>query len=152
MAQAYFNARIGKCQNPCSSDSAGIAAFTGQLASNEAIEAMRELYGIDLSEHRSKRVTDALIAQSDLVLAMTGIHGRILREAYPDDADKIFTLGEYAGLILKEQGQDTPQKEQSASTPEIQDPYGRGMSVYMEAVKHITSLVDVVIEHFRTAC
>ncbi len=140
MAQAYFNFRIEKCSNPSCSDSAGIAAFTGQPVSIEALETMKELYGIDLSEHRSKPVTAALMEQADLVLAMTKVHERILLEAFPACSDKIFTLPEYAGGLLTEKTQDV-------SHPEIQDPYGRGMSAYKAAVKNITDLVDKVIEH-----
>ena len=138
MAQAYFNSRAGQCKKACSADSAGIAAFAGQPASVDALEIMKELYGIDMSDHSSKQVNEELIAKADLVLAMTETHKTVLRRAYPNAVDKIFTLAEYAGPA-------------SISTHEVRDPYGMGMSAYKEAVKQITAMIDIIIERICTA-
>lgn len=130
MAQAYFNAKAETCRIACHSDSAGIAAYTGQPATDEAVRAMRGLFRIDMSEHRSKPVSPELIGQSDLVLAMTALHKRVLLEAFPEQTAKIFTLDEYA---------------QQVSSNGVADPYGLGLSAYHETAKNIASMIDRII-------
>ncbi len=155
MAQAYFDYRIRASRNPVpsdmgldmdhdmnhdleDSDSAGIAAFDGLGATRDAMETMEALYHIDLSEHRSKPVTPGLIGQADLVLAMTGLHKKILQEAYPDISGKIFTLMEYGNRLEPDQPPQDPL--------DIPDPYGRGEAVYQETARRIAAQIDRIID------
>lgn len=137
MAQAYFNSRTRGCQSPPHADSAGIAAFDGQGATIDAMAAMETLYHIDLSEHQSKPVTPARVEQADLVLAMTGMHKRILQEIYPDFSEKIYTLMEYAHRLEPEQPQ---------GPMDIPDPCGSGETVYQETARCIAAQIDRIIE------
>ena len=146
MAQAYFNSRaqffqsqVDRCQerqNEMYADSAGIAAFEGQAATKDAIDAMETLYHIDLSGHQSKQVTSALIEKADLVLAMTGMHKKILQENYPDSSGKIYTLGEYSH-------RDAP--EQPYPSLDIPDPYGWGEAEYQKTAQRIARQIDRII-------
>ena len=105
-------------------ESAGVFAEIGQSASEEAIQALKEM-DIDLTFHRSKPVTEDLIEKSDLILTMTGAHAMILSAMAQD---KVFSLMEYVG----EQG-------------DISDPYGGDVEDYRETAKEIyDALVDVV--------
>ena len=72
--------------------SAGIAAEENEPASREAVQIMHEC-GLDLSQHLSQRVTDHMLVNSTLVLALTERHRRALCEARPDLADRIRLLG-----------------------------------------------------------
>jgi len=104
-------------------ESAGIFATEGEMASDEAIKAVAK-HGIDLTGHRTQPVTEDLIKQCDLILAMTEAHKQILM---PMAQDKVFTLLEYAG-----------------SEGDIQDPYGGDDEEYEEAMQEIyDALVDV---------
>ncbi len=102
MAQAYFNYKVKDCNQHIAADSAGTSAFYGDFATVESIDAMKTIYDIDLSEHRSKKVTLDLINQADLTLTMTNSQKVILNNAFPQAKDKIFTLTEYAKKILDE--------------------------------------------------
>jgi protein-tyrosine-phosphatase len=53
--------------------SAGVSAYDGEPASQNAVAAMAEL-GIDISAHRSRRLTPELIDDADLVLTMEQRH------------------------------------------------------------------------------
>ena len=102
-------------------ESAGVAAFDGESASTNAIEAL-EKYDIDLSYHRSKQVTEELIKQSDLILAMTASHKQVLE---PVAGDKTFTLTEYVGAV-----------------GDISDPYGGDLETYENTAEELYSLLN----------
>ena len=71
--------------------SAGIAAGENEPASRESVQIMQE-FGLDLSQHLSQRVTDHMLENSTLVLALTDRHRLALCEVRPDLADRIQLL------------------------------------------------------------
>ena len=76
--------------------SAGTMRWHGP-ATPEAVEAMRER-GLDVSTHRSRELTPALIYGSDLVLGMTRAHVDFVALHCPDAADRTFMVRELARL------------------------------------------------------
>ena len=93
--------------------SAGIAAFSGEKASPQAVRVMGEL-GIDLSGHRARRLDTGMLKEADQILAMTGGNKIAVQSWEPSVWEKLHTLKEYAGM----DGGD------------IQDPYGRSEDIY----------------------
>ncbi len=125
MAEYYFNDIAAKTDlRGFKASSAGIAAINGCKASQGAIDAMKELYDIDMSSHRSSRVDKTMIEDSVMVIAMTHEHEKLLRQAYPEDSDKIITLYRYA----------------AGTTADVADPYGNDDQVYKAAAKEIADL------------
>lgn len=74
--------------------SAGLSAFTGDKASPNAIQVMKEM-GLDLSNHRARSLEPSLINEADLILTMTQGHKLQLIDLYPQAADKTYVLKEY---------------------------------------------------------
>lgn len=74
--------------------SAGLSAFDGSPASEEAVRAMRER-GIDISSHRARNVTRDIVNSADLILVMTLAHKRMTLDRFPEARGKVFTLKEY---------------------------------------------------------
>ena len=74
--------------------SAGLFAGEGMPASEGTSEVLKQ-EGIS-SDHKSQPVTEDLIKWADLVLTMTQNHRDMLKQSYPADTEKIFTLKEYA--------------------------------------------------------
>lgn len=107
--------------------SAGLFAYDGLPASQEAIEVMTG-EGIDLSGHESAQLTGKIIADADLILAMTEGHCQILMDSFPQKKDCIFTISEYAGMG----GQD------------ISDPYGSGRQAYINTLQQLKEALDKV--------
>ena len=66
----------------------------GSHAAQVAIDAMKG-FGIDLSEHRSRRLSPYLIAESDLILTMTREHLREIVVEDPSALGRTFTLKEF---------------------------------------------------------
>jgi len=114
--------------------SAGVGAVEGINASREALEILRD-EGMDLSHHRSSKVTAELIEKAHYIFTMTRIHKEILLNLYPEAREKIWLFPEFAGMNGRE----------------ISDPYGLGMEKYRlvageikEALKEIIARLNVV--------
>lgn len=74
--------------------SAGTYTADGESASLLAKEVASK-HGVDLEHFASRQVTPALLAEADLVLAMTTSHKKLLNTLAPQAMDKIFLLKEY---------------------------------------------------------
>jgi len=108
--------------------SAGIAAEGHNPASREAVLVMQE-QGLDLSQHLSQQVTDHMLENSTLILALTDRHRRILLDARPDLKDRIY--------LLRMDGED------------INDPIGGPIEDYRNCAEqirnHLNAWVDELI-------
>jgi protein-tyrosine phosphatase len=96
--------------------SAGLAAGQGMPASAEAIDTM-ERWGLDLSHHQSRPVSDAMIRNADLILTMTRSHREGLINRWPNAAARTH--------VLRLDGGD------------ISDPIGCPASIYQACAEQI---------------
>ena len=76
--------------------SRGIYASTGSPATYEAVSVMADLYGIDLSEHRSTKLSYYDLATSDFIYTMTQNHREMNEMTLEDDviSAKIVTFAD----------------------------------------------------------
>jgi protein-tyrosine-phosphatase len=89
MATGWLNRKLaGK---GWSAESAGVAAWGGYPASPEAIEAMQEI-GIDISTHRSRKLSPEIVAEAAMVLAMTEGHRHEIAQRFPAAQKKTFLV------------------------------------------------------------
>lgn len=97
MAGALLGRRLASPRTPVMVRSAGILPGDllpeGQRPPPEVILALGA-YGLDLSGHRSRRVTLGDLAQADLVLGMSREHVRHAVVVAPDTWPRVFTLRE----------------------------------------------------------
>jgi protein-tyrosine-phosphatase len=108
--------------------SAGIGTVAGMPASPHAVAAMKER-GLDIGHHRSQPVTRELVAESDLVLTMTGYHREAIRHQWPEYAGKVFTLAEYVGRA-----------------DEVPDPFGGSLAEYRCTAESLAELLAAVVQ------
>jgi protein-tyrosine-phosphatase len=102
--------RVGSC---------GTWTSDGYPATTEGVRALAAR-GIDISRHRSRQVTEALLAQADLVLCMTRAHVEALRAEFPVHAPRVRLLSSVTGAnydIPDPIGK--PQAEYEATAAEI---------------------------------
>lgn len=124
-------------------NSAGLQAYVGDLASEQTVAVLAEL-GIDASKHRSRQVSSYLLAEYDLVLAMTSWHQQALEQLSPELTQKFYLLKEFVQtkLATKEDLEDLIEKDY-----EISDPFGQSLVVYRqsreEIKQEILALVDL---------
>ena len=112
--------------------SAGISVYVSTSASEEAICAMEEM-DIDISDHMSSQVTEEDVENADLVLVMTTGHKNILIDLFPDSADKIFTLLEYA----------------YRNEEDIADPFGMDQDAYRQCAIEIKGAIEKVYDRIK---
>jgi protein-tyrosine phosphatase len=75
--------------------SAGTGAVSGQTASSLAIKVMDQ-EGIDLTQHRAKKLSAELVREADLILTMTLDQKRAVQALSSAVKGRVFTLREFA--------------------------------------------------------
>jgi protein-tyrosine-phosphatase len=160
MAAALFAERIERLPDPLEVSSAGIMA-TGELAGRavprEVLEVMTP-YGIDLSAHRSRALTEPMLEDADLIIGMSRRH---IQEAIlmdPPSWPKSFMLkelvrrGEGLGPRRADQGfrswidlvhgDRTRQSLANRSrSDDVEDPYGRPLAEYRTTSAELAGLI-----------
>ena len=129
MAQGILRSMVEKKGFDINVSSAGIAAFDGSPAANNAIIAMEKI-GIDIKNHKSTILHRELIMNSDLILTMSRNHKDIILSNFPKSKDKVFTLTEYA---TEEDG-------------DILDPFGGSLEIYEKTRDEIYKLIEQIIK------
>ncbi|MBE7053900.1 MAG: low molecular weight protein arginine phosphatase [Ruminococcaceae bacterium] len=109
--------------------SAGLGAIKGDAASENAVLALSDL-GIDISNHKSKPLTNGDVFDADLVLCMTKMHSNIIKQSCQSEKDKVFTLYEYA----------------TGTNKDVKDPYGTNLESYKQCAKDLKELLKSVYE------
>jgi len=111
-------------------DSAGVAAFEGSPASKEATEVMRQME-VDISGHRSKRLTDYMVENADLILVMENAHKQHIVRRFPRHKDRVFLLKEFIG-------------EKSGDWT-IHDPIGMSIDFYERVGQDLKNLLERLV-------
>jgi L-threonylcarbamoyladenylate synthase len=108
--------------------SAGLSAFSGGPAAEEAVEVARA-YGADLTSHCSQPLTPDLVARADYLVAMTSGHLQALAERYGGIAAR--------PRLLSPNGDD------------LADPVGCHREVYEKCAGQIWHFLDPLIDELR---
>jgi protein-tyrosine-phosphatase len=118
--------------------SAGTDALHGNQATALAIQAMRH-YGIDISDHRARRLNRSMVAEADLILGMEQYHLKIIRRMQLFGVGKTHLLSRF---------------DDFRKPYDIQDPLGGSLDLYTESAKLIHNCLDGIYlyieEHIDT--
>jgi protein-tyrosine phosphatase len=121
MAEALLRARFGG-RSGARVESAGVAALVGRPADETARELL-SARGIDLSTHRARQLTPALISGFDLVLVMEEGHKREVEAIAPGARGRVQRLGRFGGF-------------------DVPDPYRQGRPAFERALALIERGLD----------
>ncbi|MFM2721059.1 arsenate reductase/protein-tyrosine-phosphatase family protein [Microbacterium mcarthurae (nom. nud.)] len=145
--------------------SAGTHALVGSSVPETTLLMSRE-YGLDASQHRARQLTDELIRDADLIIAMAREHRRAVVEAVPAAVRRTFTLRELARIAAAAKDHPmeelTPQGGDLASTDalavavthaaalrgrvgpvfdqrelDVEDPFGRSEETYRRSFEEL---------------
>ena len=109
--------------------SAGLQVFRAEGISENAAKALANR-GLLSADHLSASwMKTSLTRDLVLVLTMTAAQRDMLREYFPEEAEKVFSLKEFAG----EEG-------------DVLDPYGGPPAVYERTAQELEGLVRAVLE------
>jgi glycine hydroxymethyltransferase len=97
--------------------SAGVSTYPGQPPSAHAVEALAEL-GVDISQHRSRPISEKVVEEADWIIAMTRSHLDSIIYLFPRAAEKVYLLREF---------------EPGATSLDVADPIGMGLEAYRAA-------------------
>ncbi|MDP3386095.1 MAG: low molecular weight protein arginine phosphatase [Eubacteriales bacterium] len=110
--------------------SAGLMTVDGLEASEFAVEALNEK-GIDIRDHRSKRLTTDMIEEADLILTMTYSHKTAVIQKSANASEKTYTLKEYAN--------------HGDSNMDIADPFGMDIDAYQQCAEEISTTLESIV-------
>jgi protein-tyrosine-phosphatase len=114
--------------------SAGTGAFEGARASSGSAVVAKQM-GLSLAGFRSKPLTRLRVRRADLILAMTASQKREVRQRWPEDADKVFTLSEYSG----------------SGEGDVRDPVGGPLSTYQRCGDRLKADIKRIVPRIRKA-
>lgn len=130
MAEAILSDLLKSRAGAFEISSAGLFAPEGGEANDRAVEVMRE-EGLDLSEHRTRRLTRDLVERADLILVMERSQRAWIKARHPGAAEKTFTIAEYAWP-----GEDE----------DIGDPIGGDLDEYRKTAAKLRRALEQVAE------
>lgn len=129
MAEYLLRHHLG-ASTPWQVCSTGIAAVDGLAASPSAIEVLAEK-GVDLTPHRSRRLTKELIDAATFIVVMTSSHALELKQRFPEAQDRIYLLKSFDPAF---KGGDIP------------DPLGGELNTYRKIRDEINeALLDFIL-------
>lgn len=130
MAQALFNKIMLDMglDNEYQAASAGTWTVDGIPAPPDGQLVMRER-GLDTSMHRSRRITNRIVENADLILTMEAGHKEALQIEFPEKRNKTFMISEMIG-----------------SQYDIRDPYKRGLDEFELTAQELTRILDQGID------
>jgi protein-tyrosine phosphatase len=76
--------------------SAGLVARDGDLAASNSIEVAHE-NGIDISNHKARKLSDSICSENDLILVMEPQHVKDVAAKFPQASGKTMLLGKWIG-------------------------------------------------------
>jgi len=105
--------------------SRGIAAVEGVPVSANSLVAASDM-GIDISDHKARSLTLQDVEMADYIFTMTSSQARILKDALPHFAEKIYSLAEFSGCN------------------DITDPYGCNIDIYRKCAFELSEAIKVI--------
>ncbi len=122
MAQAIAEKILSEKGFSVEADSAGIYAVPGQSISEYSKIALENLFGIHPFHHSAQPLTNKLLQEADLVIAMTENHKALITQAFSDSGNVI------------------------AMPLEVGDPFGGTLALYEACAKHIAEGIETLWE------
>ncbi len=137
MAEALFNDFIKNepSLSGFEATSAGTFALDGGSATKESVVAMKDIFDIDISGHKSHNLTRSDVNDAFLVLTMERRHKDYIMSKLPHSYKKVFTLKEYAFG--------------SPANDDIADPYAFPLETYKDCAFEIAEAVEALIKKLK---
>lgn len=114
--------------------SAGVSAIDGQPPSANSVEAMRKV-GLNLSDHRSRHLTQAMINEALVVFCMTESHRDIIRLQYKTQPAHLHLMREFMG---------------DSRESEIPDPFGGNLRIYESCRDSMVEAIPSLVHYVRS--
>jgi protein-tyrosine-phosphatase len=146
MAEAYLKKILAKQdRSDVEVASAGMLALEGMGASEETRLVLAR-QGMDVSQHRTQKVTKDLVDESDIILVMEKIHEERIMQLAPEVRNRLFLLKEFVNPVRNSNMISIEKKSNgvkiSDSNLNISDPMGGSFEFYEEILSTIKDAVE----------
>jgi len=133
MAEGLMKSKISvRFKSAVQVQSAGTLGINGNPATDFAIITASKL-GANIPQHRSQGVTDKLVKEPDLIVAMASEHKDFLHKHYPEIRENVFLLRSFARDPEEKVNQD------------IADPIGGPLDQYRQCGELINSELQRIL-------
>lgn len=136
MAEGLFTKAVADMESVECIGSAGVAAFAGDRISQDT-KNLLEKKEAGIEGFRSRSASEYLLAEATHVFAMTGSHLEMLKNGFPDHAEKCSLLCDFVALNGKV-GMDVP------------DPIGMGPQAYQAVGEVIELAIPGILNHINS--
>ncbi len=113
--------------------SAGVSAFGGEPASNNSVKALKPV-GLDLSQHRSRPLSQSLIDRAVAVFCMTQTHRALVEMQFNLTTPHLYLMRD----LMPE-----------CDNREIPDPYGQDIRAYEACRDSMVEAIPSIVEFLR---
>ena len=134
MAEGLFRRAVTGREKEFVIGSAGVAAVDGYPSTLETIRAMSEA-GIDISGHKSRRLTRELAESADKIYVMEKLHREMIVNFWPHLRERVHLLTEFL-----------PEAEQKNLTVDIPDPIHLSDDFYRRVLKMVDDCIKKIAE------
>ena len=117
MAEGFFAHQLTENHSPINVRSAGLTAVINYPAESNALAVMKS-HGIDISRHRARQLTEALVRQANFIFVMTKSQKINLERKFLIAKGKTFLLGHWQAF-------------------EIPDPVNQSIEIFESVYKQI---------------
>jgi tRNA threonylcarbamoyl adenosine modification protein (Sua5/YciO/YrdC/YwlC family) len=111
--------------------SAGLMMVVGEMGASEYTQEVLKGEGIDVSSHRSQRVTKDMVDASDLILVMEKLQEEKILQLAPEAKNRVFLLKEFAKI--------------DDSALDIKDPMGKTIEFYARTLATIKEAIERIV-------
>jgi protein-tyrosine phosphatase len=121
-------------------DSAGLEAKEHERSPENAIIAASD-YGINLENHKPKRIDRNMFEGPSMVIAMETWHFQALKKRFPDRKDKIFLLPLFENNEHRKMG--------GFYRYNIEDPYGKSIDEFKKCFRRIERCLEGLFDEIE---
>lgn len=136
MAEGLFRRAVAGREKDFVVGSAGVAAYDGYPSTMETIRAMRK-EGVDVSGHRSRRLTREMVREADKIFVMEKMHREMILNFWPEAVGKVRLLTQFS-----------PSADEKMLELDVPDPIGTSDEFYGQTLKIIDGCVREIIKTF----
>ncbi|MCX5711189.1 MAG: L-threonylcarbamoyladenylate synthase [Candidatus Omnitrophica bacterium] len=131
MAEALLKKKLQEKKRSDVEVISGGLILLGGLGATDGTKEVLQSAGIDISGHRSQRVTKEMVKRSDLILVMEKVHEDNILKIAPEVKNRVFLLKEFAKLDDGDLG--------------VADPIGHSSDFYQKTFNVINGAVERII-------
>lgn len=130
MAEALAKQLIQKNHWNINVESRGVNVDPKETTPEKGTQTLLKERGIDISDHRAQSLTEQDIDKADYLLTMTESHKEKVLKRFPQSANKVFTLAEFAKNEKKD----------------LDDPWGKPMPAYQKVAAQLDTYLPLALE------